>query len=195
VAGTAAKDRQAALAAQVGLAERIATSTQTFKNGLPVRSVLAMGRDQLLDAVWPTYRVRVYFDSGKTHTIGTKTNKVLVPMVPFGYRFTHDGSLYGFSHALAVMPGIDAQDLGSGWFKLRLKSEGNAKVSTKVTAEESPKPTTGTGQQPICPPPVKHGHCHCRLVAPTSRPVGFAYAACALAVGFGLLARRRRRQR
>jgi hypothetical protein len=195
VTGAAAKDRQAALAAQVGLAERIATSTQTFKNGLPVRSVLAMGRDQLLDAVWPTYRVRVYFDSGKTHTIGTKTNKVLIPMVPFGYRFTHDGALYGFSHALAVMPGIDAQDLGSGWFKLRLKSEGKAKVSTKVTAEELPKPTSGPGQPPpVCPPPVKHGHCHCRLVGPTSGPVGFAYAACALAVGFGLLARRRRRR-
>jgi len=194
------KDRLAALqaqqAAQIGVADRIASSNATFKNGLPVRSVLAMGRDQLLDAIWPTYRVRVYFDSGKTHTIGAKTNRVLVPMVPFGYRFTHDGSLYGFTHALTAVPGVESQDLGSGWFKLRLKSEGNAKLTTRITAEEQPKPGTGVGghEPPVCPPPVAHGHCHCRMVGTPGGAGGLSYGVSAVALGLTWIGRRRRRR-
>jgi MYXO-CTERM domain-containing protein len=157
-----------------------------------VSNVLAMGKEQLLDAVWPTYRVRVYVDSGKTFVANGKTNRVLVPMAPFGYHFSHDGLLYGFTKALAGTPGAVVQQLGADWFRIHVQSEGSARVRTQVTAVET---LAGQGGEvcPHCPkcPPVDHGRCDCRLVGSGSGGEGYLAAAFGLALA-AVLRRRRR---
>lgn len=174
------------------LANNIATSKLKLSNGLPVSNVLAMGKEQLLDAVWPTYRVRVYVDSGKTFVANGKTNRVLVPMAPFGYHFSHDGLLYGFTKALAGTPGAVVQQLGADWFRIHVQSEGSARVRTQVTAVET---LAGQGGEvcPHCPkcPPVDHGRCDCRLVGAGSGGEGYLAAAFGLALA-AVLRRRRR---
>jgi hypothetical protein len=183
---------------------RLALSQAKLSNGLPIRQALAMQRDQLLDTTWPTYRIRVYYDSGKTIIANKKTQRVLVPMVPFGYRFNHDGALYGFSQALSAMPGVTVQPIGTNWFKLEMKSEGTSGIRTRVVAEEVPKTSgqTTTGLPttvatpcptcPTCPKPVEPGaHCNCR-VAGLQRS-GWLPLVSMLTLGSMLLLRRRRR--
>ena len=159
--------------AQQELAARIANSSATFSNGLPLRHVLAMGGDQLLDAIWPTYRIRVYYDSGKTFTTKGVKRPVLVPMVPFGYRLNHDGPFFGITHALEGMRGVELVPAGGNWFKVRIASEGSVEVKTRISAEERPK-SGGTGPCPTCNPcpecKVEHGKtCHCRFVGAGTR--------------------------
>jgi hypothetical protein len=188
---------QGKLSAQQELAARIAQSPATFSNGLPVRSALAMSSDQLLDAVWPTYRIRVYYDSGKTFTTKGVKRPVLVPMVPFGYRLNHDGPFFGITHALQGS-GVELVPAGGNWFKVRVVSEGAVKVNTKISAEERPK-SGGLGPCPTCNPcpdcKVEHGkNCHCRVVAPGST-AGLALALGGFsAVLLGAALRRRRRR-
>jgi hypothetical protein len=177
----------------VAIANRIATSDAKLSNGLPVHDVLAMGKEQLLDAVWPTYRVRVYFDSGKTYTANGKTNRVLVPMVPFGFHFSHDGVLYGFSQALSAMPGVVIEQLPEGWFKMHLASEGSAKIRTQITAEESPAGGTSGPPCPVCKP--EHRHCNCRLVGLPNDGAGELCVALALGLSFALRRRQGKRAR
>ncbi len=178
----------------VELANSIATSRLKLSNGLPVSNVLAMGKEQLLDAVWPTYRVRVYVDSGKTFVANGKTNRVLVPMAPFGYHFSHDGLLYGFTKAFAGAPGVVVQQLSADWFRIHMQSESSAKVRTQVSAVETLAGHGGGGEGcPHCPkcPPVEHGHCDCRLVG--AETGGGGYLAAALGLAFAAVLRRRRR--
>lgn len=178
----------------VELANSIATSKLKLSNGLPVENVLAMSKEQLLDAVWPTYRVRVYVDTGKTFAANGKSNRVLVPMAPFGYHFSHDGLLYGFTKAFAGTPGVVVQQISADWFRIHLQSEGSAKVRTQVTAVET-LPGQGGGEGcPHCPkcPPVDHGHCDCRLVGTETGGNGYLAAALGLAVAAAFRRRRRR---
>ena len=186
------------LSAQQELAGRIANSPAKFSNGLPVSNVLAMGSDQLLDAVWPTYRIRVYYDSGKTFTTKGVKRPVLVPMVPFGYRLNHDGPFFGITHQIQGS-GVELVPAGGNWFKVRIVSEGSVKVKTKISAEERPK-SGGPGPCPTCTDcpdcKVGHGgHCHCRMVqagSPRDLALGLG-GLFVLAVGAAVRRRRRRR--
>src|SRR5690606_1597016 len=170
-------------------------------NGLPIRNVLAMGPEQLLDSVWPTYRVRVYYDSGRTITVGETKRPVLVPMVPFGYRLRHEGPFYGITHALAGGPGVGLERIAQDWYKVRIKSEGAVEVVTRVTAEE--KPQRIPSGCPTCPPcpecrvEPRPGSCWCSVVVPArSGELGpYAGALFALAVVLGDRRRRRSRER
>lgn len=179
----------------VELANGIATSTLKLSNGLPVSNVLAMGQEQLLDAVWPTYRVRVYVDTGKTFVANGRTNRVLVQMAPFGYHFSHDGLLYGFTKAFVGAPGVVVDQISADWFRIHMRSEGSAHVHTQVTAVETlPGHGGGGAGCPTCPkcPPVDHGHCDCRLVGAESG--GEGYLASAFALAFVAVLRRRRKR-
>src|SRR5690606_20677430 len=99
VGGAPTKSRQLAaerktLAEQLPLYRRLLGSSTEIVDGVLLHHVLAMSTEQFLDAAWPTYRIRVYYDSGRTFTANKERDPVLVPMVPFGLRLEHDGPLY-----------------------------------------------------------------------------------------------------
>lgn len=180
------------------LVGRIAKSNERFQNGLPLRHTLAMSSDQLLDAVWPTYRVRVYYDSGKTFTANKQKDRVLVPMVPFGFRLNHRGPLYGFTTQLTGADTAQPKSVGGNWHQLNVKGEGDAKITTALTAEEHVVSTTTCPECPPpapcpTPPPVGPCRCNCRVVGPASG--GLAALGGALLVGTGLFLRRRGKRR
>jgi len=157
---------------------------------------------QALSAVWPTYDVHVYYDSGKTVTIGGKASKQLVPMYPFTYYHSHEGPLFGFSHGFALSSGAVLKEIRPDVYLITIPSEGSANVVTSVQAHEEPK---DPGQPPSCPtcpptvtcpkppPPVDKGQCGCRVPgrnAPGDAGALFGIAALGLA-----LASRRREKR
>jgi hypothetical protein len=170
---------------------RLIKSNEVFQSGLPVRNALAMSSDQLLDAVWPTYRVRVYFDSGKTFTEHGHSNKVLVPMTPFGLRLEHAGALYGFKRAFSGLNGAVLTQINEHWFKIHMKSESSIKGLTQIAAVEQ---LPGVPPVHSGPPPVHPGDhgCGCRVVQPGSGDLGWLAAAFCLSM---LTFARRRRNR
>jgi len=119
---------------------------------------------QALAAVWPTFDVHVYYDSGKTITIGGRTSKQLVPMYPFTSFHSHEGPLYGFSHSLKPANGAQLKELRPDVFLLAVPSESVAHVVTTVTAHEQPLGNDGGSTDCPKPPPVEpHDHCGCRI--------------------------------
>jgi len=182
----------------VARAAQIASSTQKIGN-VPLSSVLSMSPDAILDGVWPTYRVRPYYDSGTTYTEKGKTSKVLVPMAPFGFRLSHDGPFYGFAHALeAADPSVRIDKIGDDWYCVHFKNEASpAHLRTKISAEE--KPLHPPGPPAPCPecgkcPECKvehHGTCGCRLGGTESG----SGATAALAILAAALVERRRQAR
>lgn len=147
---------------------------------------------QALSAVWPTYDVHVYYDSGKTITIGGVTSKQLVPMFPFTYFHSHDGPLFGFSHGFQLASGAELKQLRPDVYLITIPSEGTAHVVTSATAHETPK--DGSAEQcPKGPPPVdKNVHCGCRIPgerSDNSETLWGLFAASALGIAF---VRRRR---
>ncbi|MEO7032663.1 MAG: hypothetical protein ABI548_02445 [Polyangiaceae bacterium] len=177
-------------------------STERFATGLPINNTLAMTTEQALDAVWPTYRIRAYFDSGKTFTEHGHTSKALIPMSPFGLRLTHAGSLYGFTHALTGVGGVVLTQINDHWFKIHMKDESVVKVSARIAAVETlapatPPPSASASAQPPTPPvppgpapqPPPPG-CGCRVVQPTNGDLGWLVAA----LGLGVITFTRRRR-
>jgi MYXO-CTERM domain-containing protein len=151
---------------------------------------------QALSAIWPSYDVHVYYDSGKAITIGGITSKQLVPMFPFTYFHSHEGPLFGFSHGFQLTSGAELKELRADVYWLKIPSEGVAHVITSVAAHETPKdPGNPPPGCPECPPPVeKNGHCGCRIPGQSSAggaPWGL-FAAGVLGIA---LARRRRARR
>ncbi len=107
--------------------------------GVPASSLVSMSPEQILESVWPTFKIWPYIDTGETNTKGGKTTKVMAPMVPFGYHLSHDGAFYGFEHELSAGdPTVQITKLSDRWYKLRIKSEGSALVTTRVEAAETP---------------------------------------------------------
>ena len=155
---------------------------------------LDLNARQALEAVWPSYDVHVYYDSGKTITIGGKTTKQLIPMFPFTSFHSHEGPLYGFAHSFKLESGAELQEVRPDVYLLRVPSEGVAHVVTSITAIETPK---GQGVPPGCPkgpPPVEfNGHCGCRVPGQSSG--GGAPLALFAAGALGLALARRRRAR
>jgi hypothetical protein len=125
---------------------------------------LDLNAKQALAAVWPTYDVHVYYDSGKTVTIDGKTSKELVAMFPVTYFHPHERPLYGFSHGFKLADGALLTELRPNVYLLKIPSESVAHVVTDVTAHETPKDQGGTPPGcPTCPPPVEKGRCGCRV--------------------------------
>jgi hypothetical protein len=148
---------------------------------------------QALAAVWPTYDVHVYYDSGKTVTVAGKTSKALEPMFPFTYFHSHEGPLFGFTHSFKLAGGAELKEIRPDVYLLTIPSEGVAHVVTDVMAIETPKGDEGTG--PKGPPPVEHNvHCGCRVPGGSDREQSRwgLLAAATLGVAF---ARRRRASR
>jgi MYXO-CTERM domain-containing protein len=162
---------------------------------------------QALSAVWPTYEVKAYYDTGTTFTVKGLTRKVLEPMAPFGLYLSHNGALYGFTHSIEGMDGVTLEPIGQDWYVARkVKSESSFRVKAKIVAEETakagPGPGNGTGGATggvPCPPggqcpecKVHPGHCGCRIGYEGHAARGALGGLAALGIAFGL--RRRRRQ-
>ncbi|HKO49801.1 MAG TPA: MYXO-CTERM sorting domain-containing protein [Polyangiaceae bacterium] len=149
---------------------------------------------QALGAVWPTFDVHVYYDSGKTVTIGGKTSKQLVPMYPFTSFHSHEGPLFGFSHSFQLANGAQFKELRPDVFLLSVPSEGVAHVVTKVTAHEQPDGGTGGPECPKPPPVEPHAHCGCRVAGDhgSSGAQWSLFGLGALAIALGQRRRSRR---
>lgn len=151
---------------------------------------------QALGAAWPTFDVHVYYDSGKTVTIGGKTTKQLVPMYPFTSFHSHEGPLFGFSHSLQPASGTQLKELRPDVYLLSVPSEGVARVTTTVKAHEQPLGGGSEAQDCPKPPPVEpHDHCGCRVPGDqgsTGTPFGW-FGLGALALGLSRRFRANRR--
>lgn len=140
--------------------------------------------DQALTTAWPTYMVRVYFDTGNTSKLDGEELKVIEPMVPFGYYLEHAGPLYGFSHSIEGLDGAVLEQLEPNFYRVHIESEGKIRLRNTITAEEEPKDPCAS-----CPPPVdKKAHCNCRLVGAATH-TGLE-ALLLLLIGAGALRRR-----
>src|SRR6185369_11198500 len=151
---------------------------------------------QALGAAWPTFDVHVYYDSGKTVTIGGKTTKQLVPMYPFTSFHSHEGPLFGFSHSLQPAGGTQLKELRPDVYLLSVPSEGVARVTTTVKAHEQPRWGGSEAQDwPKPPPGASHDHCGCRVPGDqgsTGTPFGW-FGLGALALGLSRRFRANRR--
>ena len=174
-------------------AARIALSTARIAGKVNVSSTLAMTGSQILDATWPTYRVRVYYDTGTTFTKKGVTRKVLAPMVPFGFRLSHEGTFFGFASLFEGIDGLAVEKLPDDWYVLRkVKSESTVRVQTTLTAVETGTETPpGSPTCPVSQP--EHRHCNCRLVGPKND--GLGELGVALALGLSIALRRRSSKR
>ncbi len=207
------KDQQAALTAwkvraeqakrDDAVVERIGRSNERLAAGVLTHHALAMDPEQLLDAVWPTYRVRVFFDDGRTFTENGNKDRVLIPMPPFGFRFQHEGPLFGFTDALAAQTGVNLEPLKNApdWYQVVIPSEGNIKVTTMITAEEEarrpPAGPSDPGEAPEAPqetsgevPKVPPTRCSCRVVG--QRTSGALWWLGVTSLGLLWVCRRRR---
>jgi hypothetical protein len=82
----------------------------------------------------PTYVVHVFHDSGlKEADSGLP---ILVPQTPFGFAVSHDGELHGWEHALT---GATLTQVGPNLYRLRVRTDGEAVVTTSITAREHPR--------------------------------------------------------
>ncbi len=127
---------------------------------------------QALSAVWPTYDVHVYYDSGKTIGVGKNQARQLIPMFPFTTFYSHEGPLYGFSHKLEGIEGAKVKEVRPGVYRLRIASEGIAKIKTSATAHETPKAPMACPKCEVCPPPEVPRTCGCSTVGASSRHLG-----------------------
>jgi hypothetical protein len=163
-------------------------------------SLLSMRREQALDEVWPTHRTRVYYDTGKTITTHGLTSKVLQPMVPFGYRFSHDGPLYGFETKLEGVDGCVLEQVSPHSFKAKIRDGESVRVVETITAAEQAK--TGPAPQPpqpVGPPKCPEckvepgGHCNCTVPGRSNATLASLAGLLAVSVALGIRRGRARR--
>ncbi len=112
---------------------------------------LSLSLDDQMKVVWPTYEVHAYYDTGRSTIIGGKRQPILSPMNSFGYYLSHDGVLFGYSHAIGSETDIGLKTLSaSSLYKVRVPNEGSVRIMTGVTAEEVPKSWTGWWSSRAC---------------------------------------------
>ena len=144
--------------------------------------------DQALVQAFPTYRVYTYYDSGRTITVKGHSQKILVPMAPFGFYLNHKGAFYGFKHSLDFLDGA-AKEIAPNFYVIHVKNEGELHVRTNVSAEERPLGET----PPPPPPPPQTVRCACDVVRSSDwSPLGVGLAGLG-AAAFWVRSRRRRR--
>jgi MYXO-CTERM domain-containing protein len=194
LAGLATQEKLNAMA--LARAAQVASSTKKL-GSVSMSSTLSMSATQILDAVWPTYRIRPYYDTGRTVTNKGVASKVLAPMATFGFRMSHDGSFYGFVHELtAANPGVEVKKISDYWYVVHFKNESMPlRLRTKISAEERPV-AGGPDHGPSAPPcpecPVKPRGCGCELAGSTPRTGITLTGIVVLVVGLGLRRRRNR---
>ncbi len=160
--GLAHAETQVAKAHAKTVAALALDNTQLVR-GVEKHEALAMTEDQLLDAVWPTYRVRAFYVRGRELGPDGIERTLLVPMPSFGLRLNHQGPLYGFGYTLKdennqVIAPINGT---SNWFKLTIPNEGRRNVRLGVVAEEAPKVLPEPTPLPVVaqPPPLAPRGC------------------------------------
>lgn len=191
--GNAAELREAALIAQ-------RTGSVFVEN---VRDVPVLSPEQAIGEAWPTYIVHVFYDTGKKRLVEGVESSVLRPMTPFGMHFTHDGALYGFTHALRGLGNVELQEIAPDFYKVVIKNEGSARVGVTVTAHEKPlseQPGGSSGGCKCCQPTkviVNNRGCYCTLPgvaqSGTVLPFGAAGVPLSLLPLLVFVYRRRRR--
>lgn len=92
---------------------------------------------QRLSRVWPTYDVRVYYDTGSTVTIDRVIHRQLQPMFPFTYFLSHDELSYGFAHRFEGVD-VELEELRPNFFRTKIASEGKITVSTSIHSRSTP---------------------------------------------------------
>jgi len=150
----------------------------------------AASAHEALVSSFPTYEVHVYYDTGVVVKIDGQDQRVLRPMVPFGYFLQHDGPLYGFTSAFEAQAGVALQEVSPNFFHVVIPNEGKITVKSTITAEEKPKSGEpgGPAPCPACPP--KGGHrCQCDV---PGAPVGGGAWLPALLAAIAVVWRRRR---
>lgn len=83
----------------------------------------------------PTYVVYAFHDTGEVDS-GSGL-PMLEPQVPFGYVVSHDGALHGWEHELT---GANLTLVGPDLYRLRVPTDGDAVVTTRIEALERPIP-------------------------------------------------------
>ena len=81
----------------------------------------------------PTYVVYAFHDTGEVDPESGLPR--LAAQVPFGYVVSHDGALYGWEHELA---GANLTLVGPDLYRLRVPTNGDAIVTTRIEALERP---------------------------------------------------------
>ncbi len=160
------------------------------------RAVPVLSPDQAMIDVWPTYRVHVYYDTGKKQVIDGTPRPVLAPLVPFGLFLSHDGPLYGFTHALRGLGGVTLEEIAPSFYKVHVKNEGSLRVAATITAVERPGSGGCDNPNSSCcrPAPVQVNvrGCFCSVPAPPASGGGLLTFLAALPL-FAFGVRRRRR--
>jgi hypothetical protein len=173
---------------------RLIEKPQALSANLDTSSMLSMSRAQLLDEVWPTHRVRAYYDSGKTITTRAGTTRLLAPMVPFGYHFSHDGALYGFANHVEGAKETPLEALPDHFTRLRIRDGESVRITETFAAEEQPKTAPpGTPPAITCPEcKIPHGeNCNCAV---PGRVGGGLLGGIGTLVSLAALGARRRRR-
>ena len=149
---------------------------------LPDESVVpVLSPDQAMLNAWPTYRVHVYYDTGKKQAIGGVQKPLLAPLVPFGLFLSHDGPLYGFTHALRGLGGVTLDEIAPNFYKVHVKNESAIRVGLNITAVEGPGGGGGGNNPNNCccrtTPPVQVNvrGCYCSVPAPPASGGGLAW--------------------
>ena len=93
----------------------------------------------VIQTFMPTYRVHVYYDTGRTHD----GEPVLRPQATYGYFVEHDGPLVGWSDALQAPPDAELKQLRDRFYQIVVPHNGSTVVSTVIEAREDDKKTPG----------------------------------------------------
>jgi len=95
-----------------------------------------------LAAIYPTYIVHVYHDTGETMKLEDgREVPILRPQTAFGYFAIHEGDLYGWETRL-----YGAEKIAENFYRVRVSNNGSKYVETAIqartTASEEPLPET-----------------------------------------------------
>lgn len=134
---TVATDRQIAAVAGVaspGSGKKVAIPDQ---NTLEQMASSGQITQVQMDKALPSYRVHVYYDTGKSLSVGGQQKRLLRPQGAFGYYVSHEGQLYGWQHDL-VGKGFQLERVDPNiedFYRIRqIPNDGQVTVTTKVTA-------------------------------------------------------------
>ncbi len=96
------------------------------------------------DALLPTYRVRVYHDTGETLKLGGQDHPIIRPQGSFGYRMVHNGDLLGWRSELQFDPSYKVDELAPNFYRVhKVPNDAVMNVTTLVEAIEPKKYSVG----------------------------------------------------
>ena len=115
-----------------------------------------------LAALYPTYIVHVYHDTGKKMKLEKGGEApIMRPQTAFGYFALHEGNLYGWETRL-----YGAEKIADNFYHLQISNNGAANVETGIQARES-------ANEPPLPPDGNVGCCNALAAwLDTKGPIG-----------------------